>query len=105
MQLYFFNEIDPVINTHSMNLSNLILCGDFNCCLKETDRSPPTHLTDGSRKKFRTLLQLFDIWEVERNNQTCYTYIDKSRETKSRLDYILVTKPFIEGSKCKLIYF
>ena len=50
-----------------MNLSNLILGGDFNCCLTETDRSPPTHLTDGSRKNFRTLLQklqLFDIWEV-----------------------------------------
>ena len=101
----FFREIELFINTHALNKNNLILGGDFNCCLRDIDRNPPTHLTDGSRNNFKNLLQnhnLFDLWNENCIDQTCFTYTDKFRKTESRLDYILVTQTFLEKSNCTL---
>ena len=80
---------------HCCSTNNIILAGDFNCCLNVEDRSTQTHIGDKSRNALSTLvdkLGLLDMWTSE--SVTCkgnhFTWSD--HKTKSRLDYIFVSK-------------
>ena len=91
----YFTNISEWILYHSNNINNLIIAGDFNCCLLDNDRSTKTHLSDKSRKSMVNLLNkldLSDIWELSNstNGKTHYTWQDHT--TSSRLDYFLTSK-------------
>ena len=91
----FFNRLKRWLNLYAQNKSNLIIGGDFNCCLNEKDRVPNTHLNDKSRKTFHDFINqigLKDTWNVINPQKPGYTYIDKRTGTKSRLDYIFTGK-------------
>ena len=90
---FFCNTTNWVID-NMIPESELIVGGDFNCCLRESDRSTKTHLNDKSRGSFKNLiakLNLSDIWCKMNTNDTChYTWNDNV--TYSRLDYIFTTQ-------------
>ena len=91
----FFRKLIKWISQYSDNTNNLIIMGDFNCCLNNTDRTPQTHLKDKSRNTLSKLIQtlnLLDGWEQKHKDQTGFTYVDVPNNTKSRLDYILYSK-------------
>ena len=79
-----------LINKKASNINNLIVCGDFNCCLRDNDRSTATHLKDKSRRSFSELiknLQLIDHWDSRGTKISNFTWTDG--KIYSRLDYIL----------------
>ena len=53
----FFVMINEWIHNYSSNVSNIVLAGDFNCCLLNNDREPQNHLNDTSRKIFNDLIK------------------------------------------------
>ena len=72
-----------------------MIAGDFNCCLLDSDRQPPTHLKDKSRKRLTELIEhnsLLDTKQQSNNLNNGFTFIDKQHGTKSRLDYIFVSQ-------------
>lgn len=88
----FFVRTKKWISRYVNNESNIICAGDFNCCLRDEDRSSKTHLKDKSRNSMSILLQELNIIDTWNNEGSRYTYIDNRTGTKSRLDYILVSK-------------
>ena len=78
---------------HADHMEELIVCGDFNCCLGTDDRSSGTHLNDKSRKTFNIFieqLKLFDSISINKKNANRYTWTDG--HIRSRLDYVLMRK-------------
>ena len=51
-----FTTVENWLQNHSVNVTQIIIGGDFNCCLLDNDREPKTHLRDASKK---VLLFLF----------------------------------------------
>ena len=101
----FFEQIESHINLYALSLNNLIISGDFNCCLNSIDRCPPTHLTDTSRSKLQGLIdkfQVYDIWSKIHDKVTGFTYVDTYNKTQSRLDYIFATTGFLHNNRCTL---
>ena len=93
----FFKNLNRWINRYAINTDNLIVCGDMNCCLGDLDRRPATHINDASRKhmnNFMTSNDLCDMWKEINKTKCGFTYIDKNYGTRSRLDYILVSRMF-----------
>ena len=60
----FFLELQEWISDNCCSLANIILAGDFNCCLDENDRNTFYHLSDKSRKALKNLLMFFHIYDV-----------------------------------------
>ena len=83
------------------------MAGDFNTCLRDIDRSPPTHLKDPSRKLLKNLIVKFnitDIWDFKHSNKKGFTFLDKRNDTRSRLDYIFVSKSLVsQNCDCNII--
>ena len=101
----FFEQIENHINMYASNISHLVIAGDFNCCLQDIDRNPPTHLGDTSRNILESMidkLHVYDVWSKAYNNNPGVTYVDKYHKTLSRLDYIFVTKCFLQSNMCTL---
>ncbi len=93
----FFKSLHKWVNRYSLNVHNIIMCGDMNCCLKDKDRTPQTHINDTSRKQMSSFMKcnnLDDLWSEMKGEINGYTYVDKFHGTKSRLDYILVSRQF-----------
>ena len=91
----FFTTVENWIQNHSVNVTQIIIGGDFNCCLLDNDREPKTHLRDASRKVLLDLIKNFnltDCWEATARSNDKFTFIDKQFKTKSRLDYIFVSE-------------
>ena len=65
-RVIFFDKLQQIILKHVINLDNLIVAGDFNCCLNLSDRFPVSTRYDKSVQSFANLLQsckLVDSWE------------------------------------------
>lgn len=91
----FFVDVQKWLEDNCLNFSNIIIAGDFNCCILDCDRQPQTHLKDSSRKVIKSILnqlKLKDAWCYSNNNCERFTYIDKQYNTKSRLDCIFVSE-------------
>ena len=91
----FYGKVDKWITDYSLNVNNVVIAGDFNCCLLDSDRQPPTHLKDKSRKRLTELIEhnsLLDAKQQSNNLNNGFTFIDKQHGTKSRLDYIFVSQ-------------
>ena len=83
------------IKRNSANENNIIVAGDLNCCIREIDREPKTHLKDKSRQSLNSLLKklnLSDAWSYTYPDQPGYTFFDKKSNCKSRLDYCLLSE-------------
>ena len=88
----FYNKCLKWVNRCNKAGPNLVIGGDMNCCLLDSDRTPATHLQDCSRKAFRCLidsLDLQDCWEGEESIDK-YTWCNADKSIKSRLDYIFL---------------
>ena len=92
-RIKWFNNIVPWIKMHALNINNLIMLGDLNCCLKNCDRSTKTNISDKSRLALSNLireLNLSDHWNERETGISNFTWSDGTIE--SRLDYIFLTK-------------
>jgi len=91
----YFQRTKVWVDKHADNKTDIICSGDFNCCLKDQDRSSMTHMRDNSRKCMLSLIQdleLVDTWTCTNTGKNGFTFTDKRTGTKSRLDYILLSK-------------
>ncbi len=89
-----FRKVQKWINLYGDYKDNLIIGGDMNCCLRPQDRSSGTHAQDKSRQALNNIVNSFDLndaWAFT-SNEPGFTFIDKTKGTKSRLDYIMVNK-------------
>ena len=43
---HFLKNLPKWITCHAVNIDNIILCGDFNCCVNDDDKEPRTHLNE-----------------------------------------------------------
>jgi len=96
-----FSKIRKWLNRYAM-FENIVVAGDINCCIRDIDRLPPTHLKDKSRNCIENVLkekQLYDVWSFKHNSEPGYTYVDKNVGTKSRLDYIFVNGDLLHKVK------
>lgn len=89
----FFKHVDQYINKNAHNMSDVVMAGDFNCCINYNDRSTHTHIADGSRVHLKNCIlanNLFDVWTKYSNpTDNHYTWSDKV--TSSRLDYCFLS--------------
>ena len=103
---YFIDNLEKWVKRHSIDINNVIIAGDFNCCLEDHDRMPRTHLNDKSRITMKNIIEslnICDVWSTLNVGQAGYTYTDKRNGTKSRLDYTLVSKRCsFKMNKCKI---
>ena len=89
----WFKETQTWISKHANYIDELIICGDFNCCLGSNDRSTGTHLMDKSRKSFRMFIEHFELFDtITVNNRDINRYTWTDGKVQSRLDYILMKK-------------
>ena len=75
---------------HTISFENLFICGDFNCCLLDSDRNKISHMKDSSRETLNHILenlQQKDCYELC-DKTPVYTFYDKRCDTASHLDYI-----------------
>ena len=64
------------------------MAGDFNACLKKTDRSPESAKMDKSDVAFENMLKhtlLKDIWQIGKSSSPGFTYFDKKSRSYSRI--------------------
>ena len=61
---FFFEQIENHINMYASNISHLVIAGDFNCCLQDIDRNPPTHLGDTSRNILESMIDKLHVYDV-----------------------------------------
>ena len=98
-KINFINNLKNIISSHSSNMDNLIIGGDFNCCLSENDRYPPNKKqskSDDALKSFLKQCNLNDCWKYSNSNLDGYTYYDKKTKTYSRLDYFFASEKLIK---------
>ena len=89
-RINFFKRLQSFINNYSMNVENIIICGDFNCVLsKERDKS------SACLKKLVKNVNLCDVWFDKHKELSGFTWCDGSDTPKSRIDYVFVTDNFI----------
>ena len=89
-----FKKLEKWIKLHAKYKENIIVAGDVNCCLREQDRSSDSHLKDKSRTVLENVIQkceLKDAW-ASISSDPGFTFEDKRNGTRSRLDYIFVSK-------------
>ena len=91
----FLEKLQQMTFKHVINPDNIIMAGDFNCCLNLSDRFPVSARSDKSVKSFANLMQnckLIDSWLQSNPGNPDYTYFDKKSNSYSRLDYILLSQ-------------
>ena len=92
-RITFYADLKEWISNLSHNINNVIVGGDFNCCLNQNDRSSQTHISDKSRNSlniFLKQLQLYDAWSISSTKGT-YHYTWQDNTVKSRLDYFFIS--------------
>ena len=95
-RIQYFNMLEDWIKNSALGINNLIIGDDFNCTLNCCRNTVKSHVNDKSRKIMQKLvnnLHCVDTWNVL-NDETTYTYYDKSTNQYSRLDYIFMSKDF-----------
>ena len=60
-RITFFKHLNVWIRMHASNINDLIVGGDFNCCLEDADRSTNTHLSDKSRLDMKMMIKELGI--------------------------------------------
>ena len=96
-KIEFYLKLQIFIKSNSDNIHNLIVAGDFNACLKKTDRSPESAKMDKS-DAFEYMLKhtlLKDTWQISKSSSPGFTYFDKKSRSYSRIDYILVSEKLL----------
>ena len=91
------------MNKYARFKNNVIVAGDMNCCCRDIDRSPKTHLNDKSRTTMKYIMNncnLTDVWAKSHDKNPGFTYVDKFKGTKSRLDYFIVSEDIMTCVKC-----
>ena len=58
----FFKRLMKWIKQYTLNDENILVAGDLNCCLLDTDRNTTSHLKDKSRLTLSKLIDLNGIW-------------------------------------------
>ena len=94
-KLNFMHSLKSFIFSHSSNTDNILIGGDFNSCLGESDRYPPKNKLSKSDLALNSLLKackLKDCWQFSNPDLNGYTYYDKKSKTHSRLDYFLMSE-------------
>ena len=88
-RIEFFKRMSIFISHNSIDVSNIVLCGDFNCKLDcQQDRSA---------RKLQTIidsLELFDFWRVKHKDLNGYTWCNGNDVPFSRIDYVFISKMF-----------
>ena len=85
----FFKRMSTYISNYSIDVSNIVLCGDFNCKLDcQHDRSAR------KLKNIIDSLDLFDFWRVKHKDLNGYTWCNGNDVPFSRIDYVFVSKMF-----------
>ena len=94
----FFKDIKKLIDAHACSKANLIIGGDFNTVLHETDRAIPR--ADTSSVTLRHLMAQFsleDIWRKLNPQKIEYSYIDPQiRASHSRIDFWLISQNLVD---------
>ncbi len=88
----FFKTFKYWLARNTDHPEHLILGGDFNCGLNVNDRSNTDE--DRTRSSLKNLLEnhnLIDTWYVK-NKDLQYTFVDDVNNSKSRIDYIFLSK-------------
>ena len=94
-RVLFLEKLQQMIFKHVINPDNIIMAGDFKCCLNLSDRFPVSARSDKSVKSFAKLMQnckLIDSWLQSNPGNPGYTYFDKKSNSYSRLNYILLSQ-------------
>lgn len=63
---HFIKKTEQWIKQNALNENNIIIGGDWNCCINDRERNTLTHIKDSSRKNMRQFiddLQLIDMWD------------------------------------------
>ena len=92
----YFNALKCWIKEHALTSKNIIIGGDFNCCVNQSETVLRSHIKDQSRKAVQHLisdLKCSDVWQVL-DKKPAHTYYDKSTGQYSRLDYIFISNEF-----------
>ena len=83
--------------------ASLVLGGDWNCTLSKKDKKGGV---PWKPSQFRNMLlitmetfDLLDIQRIRHPNLNIYTYASKTLNVKSRLDYFLISKSFLQHVK------
>lgn len=111
MQITFFNVYGPVkpdsefwqlikVKLLSISNPNIVFGGDFNNWLDPfTDRKSTCKFQpDKSHKAFQFAISsqpLFDVWKTCNPDVAEFTFFSPVHHTRSRIDYILVSKPLL----------
>ena len=89
----FFVNLPKWISQNADDLDNVLLAGDFNCCLNDCDRSTSTHLKIKSRNHMKQLINVLhvkDLWcDLNDHSKNQFTWHDK--KVPSRLDYMFLS--------------
>ena len=101
----FFKELETAVHKYALNKNNLILGGDFNCALNESDRA--SSFIDVSSSKLKNViahLNLHDVFKELNPEKIDYTYIDpQKRASHSRIDLWLIANSLISNcQKCEI---
>ena len=98
----FYKKLKSWINRHSSNVNDIMLLGDFNCCLRDADRSSRTHIKDKSRIELEKLLKsykLTDTWGHLHPDKAGFTWRNSDGSVCSRLDYVFINENQINSLK------
>lgn len=90
----------------SLNDSQLILCGDFNCCLNQLlDRSSNKHLLSESAETIKLFMQQYgvaDVWRYFNPSARHFSFFSPVHGSFSRIDFFLLDNKLLTSvSSCK----
>ena len=97
-KIEFYQRLQNFIKSNSDNMHNLIVAGDFNACLRKTDRSTESRKMDKGDIALENLLKhslLKDTWQIGKSSSPGFTYYDKKSGSSSRIDYIFVSEELL----------
>ena len=59
----YFDRVSSWISKYAICKDNIIIGGDFNCCLNDEDRSTFTHKNDKSRKSVENMISKLNLYD------------------------------------------
>ncbi|MEW8547308.1 MAG: endonuclease/exonuclease/phosphatase family protein [Candidatus Thiodiazotropha sp.] len=60
----FIKKSERWIKKYALNENNIVIGGDWNCCMNDSDRNTLTHINDSSRKCFKSLVDNLDLTDM-----------------------------------------
>lgn len=108
-QCIFFHKVSEIVDKLAPN-KNVIIGGDFNCCLSELDKNGGQTI----RKKMSVINtidsltnkhSLIDIWRKKHGTSKQYSWRNMSRKVACRLDYWLISSMLVPDTvETEIIY-